>query len=478
MRLNDYGCMLRGYHRDVVDVMSASDEASTFIPALAQQYARRPIEIPVAHAERTAGESKYSLYKLVRLNFDLMTGFSVVPLQLFTLFGFVTALVGLRVRRLPARAPARRRRRGGGRLHALRARLRRHGRPHGRDRDRGRIRGPHLPAGARAPALPDPESVGGLRVEPFEGKADGRNRRLWLIRDVGYNVLNDALLDAGESVRVVYTHDDVPGEERWFDSVAELARTNGIEPRRVANLDDPLDEKSIRGVAPDFLFSFYFRAMIPGRILALARRGALNMHGSLLPAFRGRSPVNWAILKGATETGASLHYMTEKPDAGDLVDQERVPIGPEDDALTVSRRVADAAALVLARSLPHLKAGDAAAHPARPLEGILFRRPQARGRPHRLDAAPRRRSTTSCAPSRSRGPAPSRTSSGRRSRSGRRACRPHGGHDVFPGKVELTERSVIVFAGDDRTVEILAARPEGGPDLDAGGFHSWLLSSV
>jgi len=95
MHLNDYGCMLRGYHRDVVDVMAASDEAATFIPALAQQYARKPIEIPVAHAERTAGESKYSLYELVRLNFDLMTGFSVVPLQMFSLFGFVTALSGV-----------------------------------------------------------------------------------------------------------------------------------------------------------------------------------------------------------------------------------------------------------------------------------------------------------------------------------------------------------------------------------------------
>ncbi len=95
MKLNDYGCMLRGYHRDVVDVMSASDEASTFLPALAQQYARRPVEIPVAHAERTAGESKYSLYKLVRLNFDLMTGFSVVPLQVFGLLGFVTAVSGV-----------------------------------------------------------------------------------------------------------------------------------------------------------------------------------------------------------------------------------------------------------------------------------------------------------------------------------------------------------------------------------------------
>jgi undecaprenyl-phosphate 4-deoxy-4-formamido-L-arabinose transferase len=95
MHLNDYGCMLRGYHRDVVDVMTASDEISTFIPALAQQYARRPVEITVAHEERKAGESKYSLYRLVRLNFDLMTGFSVVPLQLFTLFGFLTALSGV-----------------------------------------------------------------------------------------------------------------------------------------------------------------------------------------------------------------------------------------------------------------------------------------------------------------------------------------------------------------------------------------------
>jgi undecaprenyl-phosphate 4-deoxy-4-formamido-L-arabinose transferase len=95
MRLNDYGCMLRGYHRDVVDVMSASEEASTFIPALAQQYARRPVEIEVVHEERKAGESKYSLYKLIRLNFDLMTGFSVVPLQLFTLLGFLTALWGV-----------------------------------------------------------------------------------------------------------------------------------------------------------------------------------------------------------------------------------------------------------------------------------------------------------------------------------------------------------------------------------------------
>jgi len=87
MRLSDYGCMLRAYARDVVDEINACEENATFIPALAQSFSRRPTEVEVAHAERAAGASKYSLYRLVRLNFDLMTGFSVVPLQIFTLFG-------------------------------------------------------------------------------------------------------------------------------------------------------------------------------------------------------------------------------------------------------------------------------------------------------------------------------------------------------------------------------------------------------
>jgi undecaprenyl-phosphate 4-deoxy-4-formamido-L-arabinose transferase len=95
MKLSDYGCMLRAYSRDVVVEINRSQENATFIPALAQFYARRPVEIPVAHAERAAGESKYSFYRLVRLNFDLMTGFSLVPLQIFTLFGFLTAAGGI-----------------------------------------------------------------------------------------------------------------------------------------------------------------------------------------------------------------------------------------------------------------------------------------------------------------------------------------------------------------------------------------------
>lgn len=95
IRMTDYGCMLRAYSREVIDLINRCEESSTFIPALAQTFSRRPAEVAVRHAERRAGESKYSLYRLFRLNFDLMTGFSVVPLQIFTLFGFLTASGGL-----------------------------------------------------------------------------------------------------------------------------------------------------------------------------------------------------------------------------------------------------------------------------------------------------------------------------------------------------------------------------------------------
>ena len=95
MRLSDFGCMLRAYSRDVVDEINQCDEAATFLPALAQSFARRPVEVEVAHAPRTAGESAYSFYRLVRLNFDLMTGFSVVPLQLVSFIGTLVALGGI-----------------------------------------------------------------------------------------------------------------------------------------------------------------------------------------------------------------------------------------------------------------------------------------------------------------------------------------------------------------------------------------------
>jgi methionyl-tRNA formyltransferase len=174
--------------------------------------------------------------------------------------------------------------------------------------------------------------------------------------DVGVRCLR-VLLDAGVRAPLVVTHRDDPAEIVWFASVAALARSRGIP-----TLEDPdpraLLEK-VRAIGPDFIFSFYYRRMLPAGLLAAARRGAFNMHGSLLPKYRGRAPVNWAILKGERETGATLHEMTAKPDAGRIVDQQAVPIGPDDTAVQVFGRVTEAAEIVLRRSLPKLLAGTA-----------------------------------------------------------------------------------------------------------------------
>ena len=176
--------------------------------------------------------------------------------------------------------------------------------------------------------------------------------------DVGVRCLK-VLLAQGVTVPLVVTHADNPTENIWFDSVAAVARDHDIpaitpdDPNLPATVDRTLAER------PDFLFSFYFRHMIGPRLLACARYGALNMHGSLLPKYRGRVPVNWAVIRGERETGATLHYMIEKPDAGDIVDRQLVPILPDDTASEVFRKVTVAAEIVLHRSLPLLIAGTA-----------------------------------------------------------------------------------------------------------------------
>ena len=173
----------------------------------------------------------------------------------------------------------------------------------------------------------------------------------------------EVLYESGVAVPLVYTHEDDPAETRWFASVAQLARRHGSAVSTEDGLSRSQVANDVGAAAPDFIFSFYYRRMIPASLLALARLGALNMHGSLLPKYRGRAPVNWAVLNGETETGASLHYMVDKPDAGPIVDQEPVPIGPDDTAGEVAMRVTEAAAIVLRRSLPKLIAGTAATRP-------------------------------------------------------------------------------------------------------------------
>ncbi|HZE91559.1 MAG TPA: formyltransferase [Rhizobacter sp.] len=161
----------------------------------------------------------------------------------------------------------------------------------------------------------------------------------------------------GVEVPLVVTHRDHPGETLWFRRVADTAAELGLP---VVYGDDPSAPELAAAVAqarPEVIFSFYFRSMIPLGVLQLAPGGAYNMHGSLLPKYRGRAPTNWAVLHGETETGATLHEMLAKPDAGRIVDQSAVPILPDDTAAQVFDKVTVAAEQVLWRSLPAMMAG-------------------------------------------------------------------------------------------------------------------------
>ncbi|MBE2263033.1 MAG: formyltransferase [Burkholderiaceae bacterium] len=182
----------------------------------------------------------------------------------------------------------------------------------------------------------------------------------------------------GVDVALVVTHRDHPGEKIWFQRVADTAAELGLPCVYAEDLDDAARLAAVAAASPDLIFSFYYRSMIPMAVLRLASRGAYNMHGSLLPKYRGRAPTNWAVLCGETETGATLHQMVEKPDAGSIIDQSSVPILPDDTAEIVFDKVTVAAEQVLWRSLPLLLAGQATGRPNDLAQGSYFsgRRPE------------------------------------------------------------------------------------------------------
>lgn len=178
--------------------------------------------------------------------------------------------------------------------------------------------------------------------------------------NVGVRCLS-VLLAHGVDVLRVVTHTDNPAETIWFDSVAELAARHDIPVIAPEDPNDPALVAELASLQPDFLFSFYYRLMLKAPLLALPKCGAYNMHGSLLPRYRGRVPVNWAIIHGERQTGATLHQMLEKPDAGGIVAQQAVPILPDDTAFEVFNKVTLAAEMALDGVLPDLLAGRAVA---------------------------------------------------------------------------------------------------------------------
>ncbi len=175
----------------------------------------------------------------------------------------------------------------------------------------------------------------------------------------------EAILSMGAEVLAVFTHEDDPHEEIWFRSVAQIAGNHGIP----VFTDSPKKHlEYLRELNPDLVFSFYYRKIIPVEILERAPGGAYNLHGALLPRYRGRAPVNWAIIMGEEESGVTLHHMTAEVDKGDIVDQEVVSIGFDDTARDLYASMTVAARAVMLHNYPLIVSGVA---PRKPQDDAL-----------------------------------------------------------------------------------------------------------
>ncbi len=167
------------------------------------------------------------------------------------------------------------------------------------------------------------------------------------------------LRELNVSVPAVFTHRDNPDENRWFDSPGELAGEMDIPVYFPEDVNAGEWVKLMKDLTPDVLLSCYFRLMIKEEVLAIPRIAAVNLHGSLLPRYRGRCPVNWQLVYGETQGGVTLHHMVRKADAGDIVAQQAVPIDERDTALTLFRKMEKAAEGLLREYIPQLLAGTA-----------------------------------------------------------------------------------------------------------------------
>lgn len=174
--------------------------------------------------------------------------------------------------------------------------------------------------------------------------------------DIGVRCL-EVLLELGFEVSMVVTHQDSESEEIWFGSVEEVAKRNGIPVITPENANSTDVIEQVQQCNPEFIFSFYYRQMLAQELLDIPTRGAFNVHGSLLPKYRGRVPVNWAIIHGEKESGVSLHRMERKPDAGHLLAQAAVSILRNDTAYDVFQKLKCAAETLLMEVLPEMLAG-------------------------------------------------------------------------------------------------------------------------
>jgi len=189
--------------------------------------------------------------------------------------------------------------------------------------------------------------------------------------EVGCECL-ELLLGRGDHVVALVTHEDNPHEKIWFQTPAAAARAGGVPVFTPEKVNTPEWVAKLAALQPDLILSVYYRHMISPKILALARLGAFNMHGSLLPRYRGRAPINWAVLHGEPRIGMTLHRMVKAADAGAIVDQEGVDLGPRDTAEQAFRKALPCARRVLARQIDALLAGTAKETPQDESQATYF----------------------------------------------------------------------------------------------------------
>jgi methionyl-tRNA formyltransferase len=187
----------------------------------------------------------------------------------------------------------------------------------------------------------------------------------------GYSQLGfrtvELLLARGDEVAAVVTHRDDPAERRWYRTPAEAAAAHGLPIVYSEDLDlaqappaaGPGLARLAAETAPDLVLSVFYRELLPEAVLGAPRLAALNLHPSYLPAYRGRAPINWALVNGETSTGVTLHHMVRRADAGDIVAQRRVPIRPRETALSLYLAIEQAGVELLEEALPRVAGGTA-----------------------------------------------------------------------------------------------------------------------
>ena len=333
IRMTDQGCMLRAYGRDVVDAINLSPRGATpsFRRSPTSSRAARPrSRWSTRSAPRATRSTRFT--SLIRLNFDLITGFSVVPLQmllahrhdasrwarwsLFVLRSLASTLLLFGCRSALGHV-----------LDRDVARVLPHRRRAVRHRPDGRVHRPHPAAGARPAALPDrrqcsratdPAPSSGSRMTPSSSPTT-----------TSASAACACCWRAASTCRWSSRIATIPARRIWFGSVADARARAGHRHRVLGRRSGR--RGAARGMAALRPISFSrstTAACCRRRCSRSARRGAFNMHGSLLPKYRGRAPVNWAVLQGETETGATLHEMVAKPDAGASSTRSAVPILP------------------------------------------------------------------------------------------------------------------------------------------------------